>query len=91
MNRTLQYFKNIKFNSLFNKTLSNERNKKMAIINIKNKRKNIYQYTQVRKISSNPLSFKTNNFNEPPKPPFDNHLIIISALICGTYFNLKKK
>ncbi len=42
MNRTLQYFKNIKFNSLINKSLSNECKKKRAIINIKNKRKYIY-------------------------------------------------
>ena len=44
MNRTLQYFKNIKFNPLVNKTITNEGKKKMAINSIKNHTKqNYYQ------------------------------------------------
>ena len=42
MNRTLQYFKNIKFNPLVNKTITNEGKKKMAINSIKNHTKQNY-------------------------------------------------
>lgn len=90
INRTLQYFKNIKFNSFINKTLANQGKKKMMIINIKNKQKNIHQYSQIRKMSSRTFSFNSRPFNENPKPPFDGRWIAIAAFMCGTYFTFKK-
>ena len=90
MNRTLQYFKNIKFNSLINKAIVNEGKKKYAINNIKNRTKN-YQQMTIRKFGTRPLSFKSGPFNDPPEPPFDNRWIIAAAFICGGAFTLKKK
>ena len=91
MNRTLQYFNNIKLNSLVNKTIANYGKKKITI-NIKLTTKN-HQYLIKRQMStkSRPLSFNTGPFNQPPQPPFDNRWIIAAALICGTVFNLQKK
>lgn len=89
MNRTLQYFKNIKLNSSVNKTIANYGKKK---ITINNPRKNHHLLIK-RQIStkSRPLSFNTKTFNQPPQPPFDNLWIIAAALICGTYFNFTNK
>jgi hypothetical protein len=91
MNLTLQYFKNIKFNPLLNKSLVNQGKKKYAITNIKNRTKN-YQHMTIRKFGTKtrPLSFNTGPFNKPPEPPFDGRWIIAAAIICGGYFNLKK-
>jgi hypothetical protein len=91
MNRTLHYFKNIKFNPLVNKTLANECKKKNNIINNENLTKK-YQYMTIRKFGTKtrPLSFNTGPFNKPPEPPFDGRWIIAAAIVCGSYFNLKK-
>ena len=91
MNRTLQYFKNIKFNSLLNKAIVNEGKKKYAINNIKTRTKN-YQQMTIRKFGTKtrPLSFNNGPFNNPPEPPFDNRWIIAAAIVCGTVFSLKK-
>jgi len=60
MNRTLQYFKNIKFNALVTKTISNKGKKKMAIIANKNRTK-LSSVLVVRKYTTKtrPLSFNT--------------------------------
>jgi hypothetical protein len=91
MNRTLLYFKNIKFNSLVNKTISNQGKKKMTIVANKNRIKN-HKYLLVRKYTTKtrPLSFNTGPFNhsEPPNDPF---WIIIAAAGCGLWFKLIDK
>lgn len=91
MNRTLLYFKNIKFNSLVNKTISNQDKKKMTIVANKNRIKN-HKYLLVRKYTTKtrPLSFNTGPFNhsEPPNNPF---WIIIAAAGCGIWFKLIDK
>lgn len=56
MNRTIQYFKDIKLNPLVNKTLANEGKKTYNLINIKN-RKKIYQHITIRKFGTRHLSF----------------------------------
>lgn len=91
MNRTLQYFKNIKFNPLVNKTIAAEGKKKNVIIANKNRTKN-HQYLLVRKYTTKtrPLSFNTGPFNQP-EPPNDPFWIIIAAAGCGSYFAIKKK
>lgn len=88
MNRTLNYFKNIKFNPLVNKTIAAEGKKKMTIISNKNRTKN-YQYLLVRKYTTKtrPLSFNTGQ----PEPPNDPLWIIAAAIGCGSYFVIKKK
>lgn len=91
MNRTLQYFKNIKFNPLVNKTIANEGKKKMAIIATKNRTKN-HQYLLVRKYTTKtrPLSFNTGPFNQP-EPPNDPFWMIIAAAGCGIWFKIIDK
>jgi hypothetical protein len=92
MNRTLQYFKNIKFNPSVNKTIVNEGKKKMTIIANKTLTKKLYQHFAIRThtTKSRPLSFNNGPFNQPPEPPFDNRWIIAATMICGTYFTIKK-
>jgi hypothetical protein len=82
MNRTLQYFKNIKFNTVIKNALANQGKKKYNTYNIKNRVKNCQQMT-IRKFGTG-----TGSFN---KPPFDNSWIIAAAFICGCMFNLKRK
>ena len=90
MNRTLQYFKNIRFNPLVNKTIANDANKKYNLNNVKNRTKN-YQQITIRKFGTRPLSFGTGRHSDPPKPPSDNRWIIMATIICGTGFTLQKK
>jgi len=89
MNRTLQYFKNIKFNPIINKTIANEGKKRIEITSNKNRTKNYYQFLSKRKFSSNkrPLSFNTGPFNQP-EPPNDPFWLIIAAAGCGIWFKL---
>lgn len=91
MNRTLQYFKNIKFNPLVNRTIANQGKKNMAVNIIKNRTKNYPQYLSIRKYSTKtrPLSFNTGPFNDS-KPPNNNHWIIAASIICGTAFTVQK-
>jgi len=57
INSTLQYFKNIKFNPLVNKTVVNEGKKKYTINKIKN-----YQQINYQKMSTRHISFNTYTF-----------------------------
>lgn len=91
MNRTLQYFINIKFNSLINKTIAKQCKKNIAISSIKKQSNNKYNYYQVRKYTRPPLSFGNKNKSySTPEPPNNNCWIII-AMICGSMFVLEKK
>jgi hypothetical protein len=85
MYRTLQYFKNIKFNPLVIKTLANEGKKKSNLINIKN-----YQHTIIRKFGTKTTSnsFNTRDFNQPPEPP---SWMFAVAVISGIYFSFQKR
>jgi hypothetical protein len=85
MNRTLQYFKNIRFNSLVNKTIANDAKKKYNINNVKNRTKK-YQQITIRNFTTGRSAFG----NETPEPPFDNRLILAAAIVCGTAFTFKK-
>ncbi len=85
MNRTLRYFKNIKFNPLVIKTLSNEGKKKFNLINVKN-----YQHITIRKFGTKTTSnsFNTRDFNQPPEPP---SWMFAVAIIYGIYFSFQKR
>jgi len=91
MNRSLQYFKNIKFNSLVNKTIDSQVKKKMTIVANKNRIKN-HQYLLVRKYTTKtrPLSFNSGPFNQP-EPPNYPYWIIAAAIGCGILFKLQEK
>lgn len=91
MNRTLQYFKNIKFNPLVTKTIANQGKKKMTIVANKNRTKNYHHYLIVRKYTTKtrPLSFNTGPFNNP-EPPNDPRWIIVAAIGCGILFKLEE-
>ena len=85
MNRTLRYFKNIKFNPLVIKTLSNEGKKKFNLINVKN-----YQHITIRKFGTKTRyhSSNTRDFNQPPEPP---SWMFATAFILGIYFSFQKR
>jgi len=80
LNRTLHYFKTIKFNQLVNNTLANEGKKKINLNNVKKSDKNFQRIT-IRK-------FGIGHFNYSSEPPFNNYWIIIAAFICGGSFTL---
>lgn len=83
MNRTLQYFKNIKFNNFVNKTISNEGKKKITIVDNNNRAKKLYQRLHVRKYTTKSSSF---NNEGPPKNPY----WILIALGCGILFKMQE-
>ena len=91
MNRTSNYFKNIKFNSIVNKTLANNY-KKMIIFNNKNNTKKYYQYSNIRKFTSKtiPLSFNNGKY-EPPLPPYNYYYILAAIIGYGIAFKSIKK
>jgi hypothetical protein len=82
MNRTLQYLKNVKFNSIVNKTFANQAKQKYNIM--KNHKKHMFRYITVRQMTSV-------SFSQPPLPPNNNIILLtISAIVCGIYFQIIK-
>ena len=72
MNRILNYFKNIKFNTLVNKTIANKGKKKMVINTVENYKKcHCHYHLIVRNYTTK---------HNPTNPPDDYYWIVIAAI-----------
>ena len=82
INRTLQYFKNIKFNNKVKSILASGGKKKSSVIILKNRQGNLHQFNTKRRYS-------TNTFDPKGQPPNDSLWIIAASIICGGAFKIK--
>jgi hypothetical protein len=81
MNRTLNYFNNIKFNNSIKKTIYNEGKKKFVINAVENYKKNCHQYLIIRKYTTK---------HNPTNPPDDYYWIVIAAIAYEIYIKIKE-